>query len=214
MKNILGILLPVLLFASGVFSKDDPGLYRTEFRLLPGDLFYFDDTDTILYLEKDLQDPNTLGKVRRTTDAGKNWSIVKDIAPEVDPSPDEDPIGIHPSPYDNKVAVVIGYRKTHWVTYDQGESWTSFEFEHSIAYFTPARVNFHADDSKKVIIHVGASNCIADALCLSDVSGLVQGSMYYRKHIMDGAVESQWSSTNPPFIRSITLPTDLKQKKS
>lgn len=164
MRAIWGILLPALLWVSDSLAEKQPEIKRNEFKLPPLDLFYFDDTETVLYLEKDPRDPRTPGKVWRSTDAGKEWSQVKDI------SEDGDPFALHYNPFDNKVAVILGLETTHWVTYDQGENWRAVKFDKPISMGLPARVNFHAGDKDKIIIHVGPDDCINSRVCLNEVS--------------------------------------------
>ena len=59
---------------------------------------------------------------------------------------------------------VLGEKK-HWVTYDQGENWDSFETELPPSPQVP--VNWHAQDSKKILIHE-IENCFT-APCLGRV---------------------------------------------
>ena len=110
---------------------------ETAFKSLPANIFYFDDSDTILVT--DLEP----GIVYRSTDAGVKWKAIRDIP--------EGQVGeVFPHPYDNKVAIAIGIDKTHWITKDQGDSWSDFKTEYPVARGRP--LSFHAGDADRIII--------------------------------------------------------------
>lgn len=118
-------------------KKDAPAVEETGFKSLPANIFYFDDSDTVLVT--DIKP----GIVYRSTDAGVKWKAIKDIT--------EGQIGqVFPHPYDSKAAIAIGQEKTHWITKDRGDSWTKFKTEHEVA--NGRALSFHADDPDRIII--------------------------------------------------------------
>ena len=129
----------ILQVLSSHAKKNGPDIRRWVLENAPANLFYFDDTDTILIHDA------VAGSVLRSEDAGVTWVTVADIEKS-------QAWALRQHPYDNKVAYVLGFETTHWVTKDQGKSWTSFRTsERPRRYRSP--LSFHAGDSDKVILH-------------------------------------------------------------
>lgn len=118
-------------------KKDKPLISETPFKSLPTNLFYFEDSDVVI-----VQD--TLpGIIYRSEDAGANWSKVKEIT-------ESESLEVIPHPYNNKVAVAVGTAKTHWITKDQGKSWTSFKTKaNPLLGRNP--IVYHATDPDKIM---------------------------------------------------------------
>jgi len=137
--RLLCLTLSVIAVAA---KKDSPDIEPTSFKSLPANIFYFDDSDTVLVT--DIKP----GIVYRSTDAGVKWRQIKEIG--------EGKIGeVFSHPYDPKAAIAIGNDKTHWITKDRGESWTEFKTKYEVA---PGRaLSFHADDPDRMII--GTLDC-------------------------------------------------------
>lgn len=154
MKYIKGLLLPALLALAPTTAtaKDQPLVEPTPFKNELVNLMYFDDSGVALVQELDT------GKIWRSHDAGKGWKHIKDLQG----------LGIIKSPFDNKVALVLSEKK-HWITYDQGETWDSFETELPPSPGGP--VGWHALNNKKIMINE-IENCFT-APCLGRV-GLLQ----------------------------------------
>ncbi|KAG9594118.1 signal sequence binding protein, partial [Aureobasidium melanogenum] len=118
-------------------KKDAPAIEETSFKSLPANIFYFDDSDTVLVT--DIKP----GIVYRSTDAGVKWKAVKEIT--------EGKIAtVFAHPYDPKAAIAIGQDKTHWITKDRGESWTEFKTQFEVS--NGRALSFHADDPDRIII--------------------------------------------------------------
>lgn len=64
-----------------------------------------------------IHDPVSLS-VLRSEDEGKTWNPIEDI---------DSAIRLVSHPHDNSMAFIIGRDTTHWVTYNRGSSWQSFE---------------------------------------------------------------------------------------
>ncbi|KAF2756754.1 glycosyl hydrolase [Pseudovirgaria hyperparasitica] len=144
MRLLQGILLPALLAAiasmvGGVSAKKDkPSLTRTEFKTEPGNLFYFEDSQVVLMIEVEE------GKVWRTDNEGDEWNVVDDIKSS------DKPYALLKNQYDSNVAVALGKRKIHWITYDKGKSWRQFTTdEHPSQVTIP--IAFNAADNKKLL---------------------------------------------------------------
>ena len=138
-SNALMLLFIQVILLTCVFTKKDgPRITPTTFDNAPSNLFYFDDTDTILL--HDRED----GKVYRSEDAGEIWHTVKGVE-------EGQAWDLWQHPHDSKVAYILGIKNTHWVTEDCGETWREFETELVPALFR-APLSFHAGDGKKVLL--------------------------------------------------------------
>ncbi|KAF2836576.1 Oligoxyloglucan reducing end-specific cellobiohydrolase [Patellaria atrata CBS 101060] len=144
MRFFRSILLPVLLLVIDSAAEDSkPKITSSKFDAQPENLFYFDDSETVLFLESESS------VVWRTDSAGESWKKVSDI-------PEGKPFEIWKHPYNNKLAVALGMSKTHWVTKDQGETWRSFETKDHPDPGYP--LSFHADDIDRILFH-GLEEC-------------------------------------------------------
>ncbi|OCF42192.1 signal sequence binding protein [Kwoniella heveanensis CBS 569] len=106
---VLAVLLSPLTVLAG-----DPEVTVNRIENLPNRLFYFDDTSVVLF-----HDPVKLS-VTRSEDEGKTWSPIS--GPEVGEA-----VRLIEHPHNNEMAFIIGRDRTHWVTYNRGASWQSFE---------------------------------------------------------------------------------------
>ncbi|KAK4540808.1 hypothetical protein LTR36_008885 [Oleoguttula mirabilis] len=135
MARLLGILM---LFGLALAAKNaQPAVEETAFDSIPANLFYFEDSEVVLVT--DFSTKTTY----RSDDAGVTWTPLK--GPERG-----DTLEVLKHPYDNQVAVVLGFSKQHWITKDQGKSWTSFTVPEPP---TLARlpISFHASDSDRML---------------------------------------------------------------
>lgn len=140
------LLVAFLAFTSlgSVAAKDDPTVGETKLASPPSSVFYFDDSDVVI-----VQDSRP-GIVYRSTDAGATFHKAKGIN-------EGEPLLINAHPHNNKVAIVIGAKKTHWITKDQGETWSPFTIEH-MPQLNAAVISYHATDPDKIIFHVDSCN--------------------------------------------------------
>ena len=137
----LRLSLTFLFFFSHVTAKKDaPSIFKQKFETPPTNLVYFDDSDTVLVQEREV------GNVWRSENAGEIWKRVEDIE-----EGQAWEVWLHP--FDNKIAYALGIKSRHWVTHDQGETWTSFDTEGIVPTSSPPPLTFHAGDSKKVLLH-------------------------------------------------------------
>lgn len=148
-QNLL--LLPLLIIQAlwltpGHAKKQEPRIKAHELENFPDEFFYFDDSDTIILLDRRSH------IVHRSDDAGESWEAADGIGKG-------QAWDVLQHPYNNKVAYVIGGAKRHWVTNDQGKSWERFETEAPL-YGLP--MSFHASDSDKVIVHTRECRSFSD----------------------------------------------------
>ena len=184
MKSLKGLLLPALLALapSTAIAKDGPLVQTSPFENELVNLMYFDDSGVALVQELDT------GKIFRSHDAGKGWKQIDDIHG----------LGILKSPFDNKVALVLSDKK-HWITYDQGESWDSFETE--LPPSPQAPVGWHALDSKKILINE-IDNCFT-APCLGRTLYTTDGFKTAPKPLIEDRRMCQWAKASERFLQGM-----------
>jgi hypothetical protein len=182
MKYAKGLLLPALLalVSSATAAKDAPVPKVTEFDNELVNLQYFDDSTVAL-----VQELGT-GKIWRSLDAGKEWKELKDL---------KKGLGILKNPFDNKVAMVLGEDK-HWITYDQGDKWTSFKTKYSPSPNGP--VSWHAQDNKKILIHE-MEDCLFTP-CLGTTYYTEDGFKSDLKVLVKDRSMCQWAKGSERFL--------------
>jgi len=133
----LGALL--LASTSLVTAKDQPDIVEsTPFAGRPDALWYFDDSEVILTIDKEEWTLYT------STNGGEDWQKAPGVSPGL-----ASHIYLHPR--DNKVAIVTGDNLEHWITEDQAKTWRSFRTEVP-PDFNDA-ISFHWSDSKRILFH-------------------------------------------------------------
>ncbi len=126
------LLLALTLLATLSLAAD-PLVSVTRFPNLPSKFFYFDDTTTVI-----MHDP-ARGIIQLSSDEGANWGVVENI-------PAGQAMRLIQHPYDNSMAFVLGKGTTHWVTYNRGSSWLSWEMERDANLSNDAVMSFHAEN--------------------------------------------------------------------
>ena len=153
--RLLGALA-VLGLALGALAADGPEISEKKFPAPPVNLFYFDDSETVLVLDPEQN------LIYRSTDAGEKWDEVDDI-------PKGNVEYILPNSHDSQVAIAVGSRKKHWITYDQGKSWRQFEtLEHPTADLGKDPFSFHGTDNKRILFHA-QEDCLIFDICVGKV---------------------------------------------
>lgn len=120
-------------------KSDGPEIIATKFENEPKNLFYFEDTDTIVFQDSAVLD------VYISYDAGEKWEVVnpnKEMSGHV--------LTILAHPWDKKKAYILGGEGKHWVTEDTGKSWKSVEIP-SLPSARRDPLVFHGSDSDKVL---------------------------------------------------------------
>lgn len=121
-------------------KKDGPTISSTSFKNPLDSVFYFDDSDIIIGQDRDA---NTIW---RSIDAGATWA-------EVDGQGQSGKAwDLVAHPWDNQRAYILGLGFDHWMTSDQGETWTPFSSGGSgLALFRSSPLSFHGRDPKRAI---------------------------------------------------------------
>ncbi|KAG8725549.1 vacuolar protein sorting/targeting protein PEP1 [Ceratobasidium sp. 395] len=126
-------------------AAQNPGLKVTKFENLPKNLFYFDDTSTILYHD------SVEGNVWISEDEGRGWAKVEGV-------PSGQAMILVEHPFENRMAFILGEAKKHWRTMDRGKTWQSFEMPHPVA-LTSAPLSFHSDKKNSQWILMQVWDC-------------------------------------------------------
>ncbi|KAI9297111.1 hypothetical protein K502DRAFT_313437 [Neoconidiobolus thromboides FSU 785] len=114
LRPIYWLLLVLFLNIQYVKAEAKIEIATTEFKEAPQSLFYFRESDVILYLESESNN------VYRSDNEGKTWNLLKDISKK-------EITTIYRHPYDNDKAIIATSGKEHYLTQDQGKTWKSFE---------------------------------------------------------------------------------------
>lgn len=77
----------------------------------------------------------------RSDDEGKSWNTVEGV---------DKAVRLISHPHDNSMAFIIGKDETHWVTYNRGSSWQSFETPLE-ASLTSEILSFHAEKTDWIL---------------------------------------------------------------
>ncbi|KAI9740380.1 MAG: vacuolar protein sorting/targeting protein PEP1 [Cirrosporium novae-zelandiae] len=124
-------------------KKDGPRIVKTPFENPVSSLFYFDDSDSLLMLDRAAQN------VYRSGDAGESWKLVEQDSDTTRPIKGQ-ALDIFQHKYDNKKAYILSDGDTHWKTNDQGKTWKPFQMPAMpLGFRSP--FSFHAGNSDKLM---------------------------------------------------------------
>jgi photosystem II stability/assembly factor-like uncharacterized protein len=184
--RLLGALA-VLGLSLSVLAKDGPEISEKQFPAPPINLFYFDDSETVLVLDPDHQ------TVYRSTDAGEEWDVVEEI-------PKGNVGYILPNPHDSSVAIAMGLKTKHWITYDRGKNWRSFETsEAATVDMSKEPFSFHATDNKRILFH-GQEDCLFGDACVGKTYYTTNGFQDSDMSLVHGRRKNCiWAKANPQF---------------
>ncbi|QIW97150.1 hypothetical protein AMS68_002668 [Peltaster fructicola] len=130
------VLASLVLQAVAKEKTEGPGVTTTSFTNTVIGLTYFEDSNTILFPDLDTN------KVWQSTDGGNEWETIADV---------EDAVIVEKHPVDRNVAVILTGNTKHYITKDQGKTWTSFKLPSEVNYMGRA-ISFHAGDSDRILI--------------------------------------------------------------
>ncbi|KAF8638219.1 hypothetical protein AX17_002368 [Amanita inopinata Kibby_2008] len=138
------------LFLSGFFvylvtAQQQPENTITSFHNPPARLFFFDDTQSVVYHDA------AAGNVYVSQDEGKGWDRAEDI-------PKGEAAMLIEHPFDNQYAFVLTSGQTHYRTNDRGKTWHSFKMPVPAAV-VPRPLSFHSDKSKYGYILYQGTKC-------------------------------------------------------
>ncbi|RMZ90326.1 hypothetical protein DV736_g2450, partial [Chaetothyriales sp. CBS 134916] len=175
-------------------KKDGPTLSRTTFDSALDNVFYFDDSDIILGLDRET------GNAWRSTDAGETWKPV-DGEGQKDRAWD-----LWPHPYSKHRAYIIGAGSDHWVTTDRGQSWRTFSPKIGPDLFRALPLSFHGRDPKKVIwnaVDCAGQACQREAYYTDDDFETI----HLLKHASRGC---SWAVATPQFAEDMADEVDTR----
>ncbi|OXV05160.1 hypothetical protein Egran_07072, partial [Elaphomyces granulatus] len=136
------LLLSLVLHFSAAKSSDGPTIKATHFDYPPSGLFFFADSDTVLFQDFIKQEAH------RSFDAGVTWEIIDDEDWDLKGTV----FAILPHPIDNQKAYAVGAGGKYWITTDQAKTWRPFQINATPTEFGPP-FSFHGRDSRKVIFN-------------------------------------------------------------
>ncbi|KIR51702.1 signal sequence binding protein [Cryptococcus gattii Ru294] len=134
---LLFIITAIFSVAPLSVLAGDPEVSVSRIENLPNRLFYFDDTPVVMY-----HDPVRL-TVHRSADEGKTWEQVSGPL-------EGDAARLIEHPHNNEMAFIIGRYSVHWVTYNRGASWQSFETPRD-ASLAGKTLSFHAENDEWIL---------------------------------------------------------------
>ncbi|PFH50972.1 hypothetical protein AMATHDRAFT_60180 [Amanita thiersii Skay4041] len=146
LQNLYLFLLPYLfLLVTVVCGQQAPEHSVQSFPNPPARLFFFDDTQSVLYHD------SFAGDVYVSLDEGKTWK-------KADGIPEGKAAMVIDHPFDSQYAFVLSNEQTHWRTSDKGKTWHSFEMPVPPAVVARP-LSFHSDKSKYGYIIYQGSKC-------------------------------------------------------
>jgi hypothetical protein len=184
--GFLGSLLLGLLSAQAIAKdkKGGPSVEITAFDKPPLDHFYFEDSDVIILTIKDQGQGNTF----RSDDAGVTWKPLKGVEKGMTWE-------VQRHPYIQGIAVVVGLKKTHWITRDSGETWHEFTTKDE-ATMGAYKIGFHATDPDRMIFH--AAEC-GGLLCHTRDYYTIDGFRDGAKLLHNDAINCMWAKSVDQF---------------
>ncbi|KAK2871618.1 vacuolar protein sorting/targeting protein PEP1 [Arthroderma sp. PD_2] len=177
----------------GVLAKSDgPEIKVKEFDKVPTNVYYFEDTDTILLQAEK-------ANIYISTDAAGSWDILKGKSGL-----------LWPNKFHTQSAVIYGPDRTHWVTYDAAKTWHEFKVPEKLLYDAHGAVpfTFHGKDPNKVIIN--AEECLG-GLCRR-VSYYTTDGFKTVKKLFEGDSGCYWAVGNPVFGEDMDLPKEIDDR--
>ena len=160
----------------------------------PLGLFYFEDSDTILF-----QDPMA-GNIYRSFDGGEQW----DIARGEDGKMAGQAVGLFRHPFDKNRAYVLGLDGRNWITVDQAKTWHPFVVDVIPTPFRPP-LSFHGKDPKKVILEgqeCSGFGCVTRAVYTFD-------DFKTTLPLRDNMFGCFWASGHPQFAENLDVPATI-----
>jgi hypothetical protein len=134
------ILLSALLWTV-VFAKTETPTVKVEtIKHPPGSLSYFEDSNSILYL--DVVERN----IYNSQDAGFSWSKAKSI-------PDGKAWMLVMHEFDPERAYVVTEGLEHWKTEDRGKTWSKWESGTIASAFRDDILHFHGGDKNRILFN-------------------------------------------------------------
>jgi hypothetical protein len=113
-QMIIKSLLSSLILLLTLINAQSPQIALTLFNNLPSKLFYFDDTQVVIYHDEIAKD------IYRSQDEGKTWQLIQGV-----PRGHSNIFIEHP--FDSRVAFILTDGITHYRSLNRGADWASFQ---------------------------------------------------------------------------------------
>lgn len=179
---LLLALVPTSLPWGAQAKSDGPRIASTKFDNPLSNIFYFPDSNVILG-----QDRET-ATVWRSVNAGEDWKKVDSDGQA------ENVWDLWHHPFDPTRAYILGIGHIHWMTSDQGETWTKFETDAITSMFrTP--FSFHGRNPKKVIWH----GQICEGFECDEASYYTEDDFKTVQELRTGSRGCHWAVSTPSF---------------
>ncbi|OJD19790.1 hypothetical protein AJ78_00290 [Emergomyces pasteurianus Ep9510] len=193
------LLLAASLLLATTFTSankaDRPKITASKFEHEPVNLFYFDDSDTVMF-----QDGKN-GDVYISRDAGAKWEIV-DVAAMKGQA-----WSLLSHPRDRTKAYVLSKGGRHWVTDDQAKSWREFSVDVELSrYQFP--LSFHGKDSNRVII---SGHKCSEGACRERMYYTTDGFKTVHPLVENGR-HCAWAVSTPGFGEGRDLPKQVNDR--
>ncbi|EMR89105.1 putative vacuolar protein sorting targeting protein pep1 protein [Botrytis cinerea BcDW1] len=176
------LLISTLLYTSAWAKKDAPGVSYAKSEHFPHNLQYFDDSDVLLYEDRDD------AIVYRSEDAGETWKKITAV-------PEGKMLEISMHPFDSKRAYIITSGKSHWATNDRGEHWEEFFTDNQASVFRPA-LSYHAKDPDRIIFNaMDCTGIFCEELSMYTTNGFDKTTKFLRSD----TAGCRWAVSSPEF---------------
>lgn len=172
-----------LLALQALGKKDKPDIEDHTFENQPLNVLYFEDSDVIITTIEHT------GTAWRSANGGFKWEKLDDVE-------EGEVYEMLKHPYDKKTAVILGSKKTHWITHDRGESWKEFTAKESPSMTRPG-IAFHASDPKRMLFH--AETCKGIFFCDSSVYYTTDGFESKPERLDEDVVSCLWAKSSDIF---------------
>ncbi|OXV06146.1 hypothetical protein Egran_06086, partial [Elaphomyces granulatus] len=190
------LLLSLVLQFSAAKSSDGPTIKANRFDHPPSGLFFFADSDTVLFRDFKKKEAH------RSFDAGVTWEIIDDEDGDLKGSV----LAILPHPIDNQKAYAVGTKGKYWITTDQAKTWRPFQIDATPTEFGPP-FSFHGRDSRKVIFNGEECHggCVRKTFYTTDDFKTI-------KPLRDYSRSCSWAVQTPQFAEGLDAADKIENR--
>lgn len=194
---LVSYLVLVLLWQPSTAKKSEPKITATKLEHEPINLFYFEESETILFQDE-------TDNVHRSIDGGETWEVVDGedggMAKQV--------VALIQHPYDKNRAYALGANGKHWITTDQAKTWNTFEVDAVPSLLADLPLSFHGWNSKKVIFQgeqCAGFTCVERTFYTTDDFETVTP-------LRDSAYQCSWALGHPEFAQDLSIRKDIRNR--
>lgn len=191
------LLLALLSQQAAAKKSDGPKITATRIENAPVGLFYFEDSDTVLFQD------TSAGSVYRSFDGGEEWEVVEGE----DGSMVGQVAGLFQHPYDKDRAYALGSSGRHWITKNQAKTWDAIDIDVLPTPFH-SPLSFHGWDSKKVIFEgqdCTGFSCVAKTFYTTDDFKTVLP-------LREDVFGCSWAVGHPQFAENLDVSDEIEDR--